>query len=56
MSSSKDYLAQSNRSNVPARRFLLLHHPIWYHDAAEALEPNAHLPHVVRVLHARSLT
>ena len=46
MSSSKDYLAQSNRSNVPTRRFLLLHHPILYHDAAGTLEANAQLSHV----------
>lgn len=47
MSLSKDYFAESNRSNVPTSRLLLLDHPFLYHDAGEAIEANAHLPHVV---------
>ena len=34
MSFRKDYLGQSNRSDVPTGRFLLLHHPILYRTAA----------------------
>ena len=47
MSFRKDHLGQSNRSDVPTGRFLLLHHPILYRTAAEVLEANAHFPHVV---------